>query len=1025
MAIKKYICPPTPAAGSGSFSDDLVGFQLVQGGGLTQGNFNFVTTANEKSNRNFITGTFSEPINLSTLGLSSISESKQLFENNYKVYPNFDLSQITNFTIYGSLSKRISVSVQKIISYFPAGIESTFVGINYTTGATASNIIYNKLSNTTTFDVNVARLRNQFDVDFTNESTRNLELREIKVSQLRNLSVEYSKYVLNYENQFFTVAFVEPTESLTTGTLTVSVFGNPFSGQSEVFNSLIIRPNDLEVSKIFNETFDEVEKFLLNRYSNPIYTANFNVPVENEDGTYSSNKQKITWPLNGNWNIDILTASFTRYLEQLDGVANSIDGYKTNLISRFLTTGAFKEFDTIGQKVEKTLQIYGRSFDETKKFIDALAYMNSVNYNTGNDIPSQLLKNLAQTLGWNTNISPITKEDFLSSVFGQQNSEPSNFTGVKTSLTPDELNYQYFKNLILNSAYLFKSKGTRKSVETLMRLIGAPDALVEFNEYVYLADRPINLRQFNTQYAQISGGSYVEQSVVLDPNDVYMFDGVEYTGFTTQMIVKDVMMTRGEFPMDDFGYPMAPEDSESYYFQIGSGWFEQTPAHRAPEEVNLTSSTFVGNNPNYQTSLIPYTYGQVYLERFRKFPFMNLGYNLLKVVDNNKSWVSTEVGFRTNLDGGYNSKYVVDDDKLVLNVKNIDLHLNPAQGLVYDVWHMSREYNYPIPNEGLFYIQPTNCNPTPYESNIMKMSTTQFQASFPNVKYPVRGGVDWTEIDPKPKRQTFFEFAQSFWKNMINVRNRQYMSNGKSMGYPTLESIYWKYLLSEEAIGRPNDNFTYDTMIQYVNGLGDYWVRLVEQMIPASTIWNTGVKYENSVFHRQKHAWRRQRGCQIIPIPCTPCSETSTFLPVDCPIQSAQCPIYLSAGTDPTVTTFSAVLGKVVTNYMTSIGKTPTDCGLNSLRTEWFVDLRINDSILVKNTFFNGLGYNVESFSSPNNTQWYNAIVIALDDLVEKGYDYYLDANGTVTVYNSICSETSQGMTFKINVGINLNLCCN
>ena len=77
MAIKKYICPPTPASGAGSFSDDLVGFQLVQGGGLTQGNFNFVTTANEKSNRNFITGTFSEPINLSTLGLSSISESDQ------------------------------------------------------------------------------------------------------------------------------------------------------------------------------------------------------------------------------------------------------------------------------------------------------------------------------------------------------------------------------------------------------------------------------------------------------------------------------------------------------------------------------------------------------------------------------------------------------------------------------------------------------------------------------------------------------------------------------------------------------------------------------------------------------------------------------------------------------------------------------------------------------------------------------------------------------------------------------------
>ena len=66
-------------------------------------------------------------------------------------------------------------------------------------------------------------------------------------------------------------------------------------------------------------------------------------------------------------------------------------------------------------------------------------------------------------------------------------------------------------------------------------------------------------------------------------------------------------------------------------------------------------------------------------------------------------------------------------------------------------------------------------------------------------------------------------------------------------------------MLSEKAIGVSNNNFTYDTMIQYVNGLGDYWVRLVEQMIPATTIWSTGVKYENSAFHRQKHAWTKER----------------------------------------------------------------------------------------------------------------------------------------------------------------------
>ena len=47
--------------------------------------------------------------------------------------------------------------------------------------------------------------------------------------------------------------------------------------------------------------------------------------------------------------------------------------------------------------------------------------MNSVHYTPQNDIPSELLQNLAQTLGWNTDISPITNEDFLTSIFGSKN----------------------------------------------------------------------------------------------------------------------------------------------------------------------------------------------------------------------------------------------------------------------------------------------------------------------------------------------------------------------------------------------------------------------------------------------------------------------------------------------------------------------------------------------------------------------------------------------------------------------------
>jgi hypothetical protein len=1003
MSNKKFICPPTPASGAGTFSDNLVGLQLVQGGGLTQGNFEFVTSVTEKVNRNFITGVFSGPINLENLGISSIEESRAIFENNYKVYPNFDLTQVSNFTLYGSLSKRISTSIETIISFFPAAIESTFLGINYITGATANNIIFNLTTNQTSFELDAARIRNPFNIDFTSNSTRNLSLREVEVSKLRNFTDEYSNYCLFLNETAYNILGIVPTNSLNNGILKIFVEGNPFSGNTFSYENLVIRPNDLQVNKVFNEKFDEVQNFLLNRNVSPVYTSTFKIPKESEDGTYYVYSQNVTFPLYGKWNLDIITKAFENYLITLNDISESLDLYKTNLISRFLTTGAFKEFDTEGQKMQKVLQIYGRSFDETKKFINALAYMNSVNYNIGNDVPSQLLKNLSETLGWTTNISPITNTNFLDSVFGQNKVNKSNFTGINKELTPDELNYQYFRNLILNSAFLFKSKGTRKSIENLMRLIGAPEALVEFNEYVYLADQKINLNQFNTFYSQISGGTYNNQLPTLDPTDIFSIFGQQFTGFTTATEIFDVNLTYNDYPIDDYGYPYSPEDTEDFFFQIGAGWYESTPSHRSPEKVDLTNSVFTGQNPNFQTSLLPFSYGQIYLNRFRKFPFMNMGFSLTPTIDNNKSWTDTEIGVRSNLDGGFNARYFTEDDRLVLNVKNVDLFLNPAQGLVYDVWYMSRQLNFPIPNQGLKYVTPTYCDPNPKSI------------------YPSRGGVDWTEINPQPKRKTFFEFAQTFWNNTINVRNRLFSTDGKTSGYPTLQSIYWKYLESEEYIGVKNDNFTYSTMIKYVEGIGDYWIKLVEQMIPATTIWNTGIKYENSIFHRQKFVWRRQPGCQLVAVPCNPCTLTANIFNNDCPVQTAVC---TKLPFVDRITGFGSILGVLLQNYLTSIGFTLGDCDLNSLNSEWFIDIKVNNTTVSVYSFFNGVGYTNPILSIPSSDDYENGLTNALNSLEDYGYSYYF-SNDNIVIFNNICSRDDIDVNLKINIGINFQIFCN
>ena len=984
----KFFYPPRPGNGAGTFSDNIVGLQTVEGGGLTQGNFEFTTGVTEKVNRVFNVGAFSEPMSLDMMGIDSLEESRRILATQFRVYPNYDISQVLNFSMYGSLSKRFSVSITRIINYFPASLDIMFNNDDFITGNTAYDIAYDAQSDETYFKVNVDRINNPFDIDYSISAATNLSVRELTVSPYRNLYNTYLDYCVSINDNIFNVVAFTPSETLSLGYVEFYVSGAPFGATATTINDdYQIRPNDYIVDKVFQESFDEVEKFLVNRLVRPEYTAVFQVPQQNEFGqTYTEYKQ-VTWPKQGVWNLDIRSFLFDRYLEEIQDIAINLDSFKTNLISRFLITDSLKEFDTLGQKAEKIFQIYGRSFDQIKQFIDGLAYMNSVNYNPSNDIPSELLVNLSRTLGWSSNFSPITNDDFLSSVFG--NTSTPTYPGYARALTPTELNYAYYRNLILNASYLFKSKGTRRSVEFLLRLIGAPDSLIEYNEYIYLADQRINLDQFNTQWAQISGGTYVNNVPTYLSSDTYKIKGQLYTAFTSSATYEDVNIRLDDYPIDFEGYPKAPVNTETYFFQIGSGWYETTPQHRSPDQVQLTGNVFTGQNFNIQTQLAPFTYGQTYLNRYRNFPYMNEGFKLQKVVDNNKSWLADDDKIRVSTQGDYNAYYFVDNEKLVLNVKNVDIFLNPSQGIVYDVWVQSREYDYPIPETGL------------------------------TVNYPVPGGVDSTFVNPEPKKKTFFEFSQTFWENMINTRNRQYITDGKTGGYPTLQSIFWKYIESEQTVGLPNNKYTYQKLIDYVNGIGPYWTKLVEQMVPATTLWNGGVRLENSILNKQKFVYRRQRGCQFVLVPIDPCYIITNIFNYTSNTEYADFNIYPWFNGDVTVSNFSSILVNRVNNMLGESGLTLNQCYENSILSNWYVDLTIGGEQIIKESFYTGYGLS----DVPTNSQWRNALINYLPQLYNYGYTYYLDGN-TLTITNLASLTQNISDTVLLDVGINININC-
>ena len=213
----KFFYPPRPGNGGGTFSDNIVGLQTVEGGGLTQGNFEFTTAVTEKVNRTFNVGAFSEPMTLDMMNIDSLEENRRILATQFRVYPNFDITQVLNFSMYGSLSERFRVSITKIINYFPASLDVLFSNGNFVTGNTAYDIVYDVQNDETYFKVNVDSIRNTFDIDYSVSASTNLAMRELDVSQYRNLNDTYLDYCVSINDNIYKIFAFIPSDTLSSG----------------------------------------------------------------------------------------------------------------------------------------------------------------------------------------------------------------------------------------------------------------------------------------------------------------------------------------------------------------------------------------------------------------------------------------------------------------------------------------------------------------------------------------------------------------------------------------------------------------------------------------------------------------------------------------------------------------------------------------------------------------------------------------------------------------------------------------
>ena len=161
--------------------------------------------------------------------------------------------------------------------------------------------------------------------------------------------------------------------------------------------------------------------------------------------------------------------------------------------------------------------------DKVKGFIDNIAYMRNVSYDALNNIPDVFLKNLTSTLGLES-INLFDETTLEEQIY---NSQRQVYDGVSTGKNLIEAELEFYRRLLVNLAYIYKSKGTRQSLEFFLKFLGAPEPMIKINQYVYkVTSLPKSFDLNSDIYDVISGTKTYKTAIFLPTGGT--INGVTY-----------------------------------------------------------------------------------------------------------------------------------------------------------------------------------------------------------------------------------------------------------------------------------------------------------------------------------------------------------------------------------------------------------------------------------------------------------------------------------------------------------------
>lgn len=138
-------------------------------------------------------------------------------------------------------------------------------------------------------------------------------------------------------------------------------------------------------------------------------------------------------------------------------------------------------FSRDSAEFENFTLIMARFFDRIKLYIKHIPNLHRVDYSEFNNAPDGLLDDVGALFGWKLDGNFATSDALKYFVGRDVSTGPRGNVALDTRLA--DIKSRFWRRVLQNLMYLYKTKGTRESVEALLRTYGVDNGFVRLKEY--------------------------------------------------------------------------------------------------------------------------------------------------------------------------------------------------------------------------------------------------------------------------------------------------------------------------------------------------------------------------------------------------------------------------------------------------------------------------------------------------------------------------------------------------------------